>query len=188
MSKTIIQKQVYNIIEKDSLNKHGYAFFAYPKKGNKRYPTFIHRDNLLEGLNANEKDGFLGSSNLKFSRMVGLDETFTVVGLKEASKEKNRLSTEPGQCVDDYLDMIPFIKRFTRYTAFTYFLPLPYPWLSKGLGTRSISRIIFQYPAYTFLDPPPLLSNNFPINLLAPLCYNKDKNIEKRLSHERNHL
>lgn len=106
-----LQKQVNTIIEKDSLNKNGYAFFAYPKKDNKKYPTFIHRDDLLDGLNANEEDGFVGISNLKFSRMVGLDEIFTVVGLKEASKEKNRPSTKSSQCVDDYIEMIPQIEK-----------------------------------------------------------------------------
>lgn len=106
-----LQKLVHTFIEKDALNKDGYAFFAYPKKGNKRYPTFIHRDSLLDGLGAKEEDGFVGTSNLKFSRMVGLDEIFTVVGLKEASKEKNRSLAKVSQCVDDYIEMIPDIEK-----------------------------------------------------------------------------
>lgn len=105
-----LQTLVNTIIEKNYLQKDGYAFFAYPKKGNKQYPTFIHRDDLLDGLGADE-DGFAGKSNLKFSRMVGLDDVFTVVGLKEASKEKNRSSTKVSQCVDDYIAMIPQIEK-----------------------------------------------------------------------------
>lgn len=58
---------------------------AYPKKGNKEYATYIHRDDLMQGLGADD-EGYIGSSDLKFARMVGLDDVFTVVGLKEDSK------------------------------------------------------------------------------------------------------
>lgn len=51
------------------------------------YPTFIHRDDLLEGLGSDE-NGYIGTSNIKFARMVGLDDVFTVVGLKEDAKGK----------------------------------------------------------------------------------------------------
>lgn len=95
-----LKKMVYNIIENNYLNKNGYLFLAYPKKGNKKYPTFIHRDDLLEGVGANEA-GYVGTSNIKFTRMVGLDDVFTVVGLKEDSKNKDKLSSKASQCVDD---------------------------------------------------------------------------------------
>ncbi|WP_175578197.1 hypothetical protein [Bacillus massilinigeriensis] len=75
---------VNKVIEGNYLNKKGYLFLAYPKKDNKVYPTFIHRDDLLSGLGANE-EGYIGTSTIKFSRMVSLDEVFTVVGLKENS-------------------------------------------------------------------------------------------------------
>src|SRR4051812_30564050 len=45
---------VNKVIEKNSLNENGYIFLAYPKKGNKQYATFIHRDDLLDGLGADE--------------------------------------------------------------------------------------------------------------------------------------
>lgn len=79
-----LQALINKVIEKNYLNKNGYLFLAYPKKGNKVYPTFIHRDDLLAGLGADE-DGYIGTSNIKFVRMVGLDDVFTVVGLKEDS-------------------------------------------------------------------------------------------------------
>ena len=100
---------VNEVIDNNYLNKNGYIFLAYPKKGNKVYPTFIHRDDLLEGLGADEA-GYVGTSTIKFARMVGLDDIFTVVGLKEDSKSKNKVSTKASQCVDDYITMIPKIE------------------------------------------------------------------------------
>jgi uncharacterized protein YdeI (YjbR/CyaY-like superfamily) len=43
--------------------------------------------------------------------MVGLDNVFTVVGLKEDARNKNRLSTKASQCVDDYIAMIPDVEK-----------------------------------------------------------------------------
>ncbi|MFJ7952546.1 YdeI/OmpD-associated family protein [Lysinibacillus sp. NPDC096418] len=100
---------VKEVIDNNYLNKNGYIFLAYPKKGNKVYPTFIHRDDLLKGLGADEA-GYVGTSTIKFARMVGLDDTFTVVGLKEDSKNKNKVSTKASQNVDDYIALIPEIE------------------------------------------------------------------------------
>lgn len=105
-----LKEVLYQVIEKNTLNKGGYLYFAYPKKGNKVYPTFIHRDDLLSGIGADEK-GFVGTSNIKFSRMVGLDEVFTVVGLKEDSPGKTKTSTRASQCVDEYEALIPNVER-----------------------------------------------------------------------------
>jgi uncharacterized protein YdeI (YjbR/CyaY-like superfamily) len=101
---------VNEVIQKEKLEKNGYLFFAYPKKGNKVYTTYIHRDSLLEALGTDD-NGYVGTSNIKFARMVGLDEVFTVVGLKEDAKSKNKTSTKPSQCVDDYIEMIPEIEQ-----------------------------------------------------------------------------
>src|SRR5688572_1408487 len=73
---------VDKVIEKNHLSKNGYIYLAYPKKGNKEYSTYIHRDDLMKGLGA-DAEGYVGPSDLKFARMVGLDDVFTVVGLKE---------------------------------------------------------------------------------------------------------
>jgi hypothetical protein len=105
-----LKRFVNMVIEKNYLNKNGYLYLAYPKKGNKVYPTFIHRDDLFDGLGADE-DGYVGTSNIKFSRMVGLDDVFTVVGLKEESRNKNRASTKASQLVDDYIAFIPEVEK-----------------------------------------------------------------------------
>ncbi|KGR75357.1 YdeI/OmpD-associated family protein [Ureibacillus sinduriensis] len=105
-----LQSIVHEIVEGNYLEEKGYIYLAYPKKGNKVYPTYIHRDELLAGLGAQE-DGYIGGSTIKFARMVALDDVFTVVGLKEEAKPKNTKSAKASQCVDDYLDMIPQIEK-----------------------------------------------------------------------------
>ena len=99
--KTLVDR----VIECGHLRENGYLYAAYPKKGNKVYPTFIHRDELLEGLGADE-NGYIGTSDLKFARMVGLDDVFTVVGLKREGASRGKISTRPSQRMDDYADMV----------------------------------------------------------------------------------
>lgn len=110
-----LKELVYKVIDNNYLNKNGYIFLAYPKKGNKVYSTFIHRDDLLDGLGADE-EGYVKESNIKFSRMVGLDEVFTIVGLKEDSKGKNKKINKVSQCVADYIDNIKDIEEGLKDT------------------------------------------------------------------------
>jgi hypothetical protein len=112
-----LQQLVREVIDRQLLAGGGYLFAAYPKKGNKVYPTFIHRDDLFAGVGA-DADGYVGASSLKFARMVGLDDVFTVVGFKEeAKKAKARASSSsspspsPSQRVDDYIGMIPNVEQ-----------------------------------------------------------------------------
>ncbi|MDF2683728.1 MAG: hypothetical protein K0R47_4918 [Brevibacillus sp.] len=105
-----LKELVHRVIEKNHLQNNGYLYLAYPKKGNKVYATFIHRDDLLQGLGADE-NGYVGESNIKFARMVGLDDVFTVVGLKEEERNKKQASTKASQCVDDYIDSIPEVEK-----------------------------------------------------------------------------
>ncbi len=106
-----MRETVYTIIQNDSLNKKGYIFLAYPKKGNKVYPTYIHRDELFKGLDTNS-EGYVGTSTMKFARMVGLDDVFTVIGLKEEEKNKAKtVSSKASQRVDDYIEKMPDIEK-----------------------------------------------------------------------------
>ncbi|MFI8705772.1 YdeI/OmpD-associated family protein [Bacillus sp. NPDC077411] len=82
------------------LLEKSYVFFAYPKKGNKRYETFIHRDEMFPAMNVGE-DGYIGDSDIKFARMVSMDDIFTVVGLKR-EKKKAKKTLNASQCVADY--------------------------------------------------------------------------------------
>ena len=97
------------IINEEQLLEKGYLFFAYPKKGNKRYDTFVHRDEIFPRMKVGE-DGYVQKSDLKFSRMVSMDDVFTVVGLKR-EKKKAKKSPAASQCVADYEDHVKDIER-----------------------------------------------------------------------------
>ncbi|MEC0088921.1 YdeI/OmpD-associated family protein [Paenibacillus macquariensis] len=105
-----LKELVDRVISHQKLNTDGYLFVAYPKKGNKVYPTFIHRDDLFAGIGS-DADGYIGTSDIKFTRMVGLDDVFTVVGLKEDARSKGKVSSESSQRVDDYIALIPNIEK-----------------------------------------------------------------------------
>lgn len=109
-----LKELVNRVIERKLLQSNGYLFAAYPKKGNKVYPTFIHRDELFPGLGSDE-EGYIGDSGIKFARMVGLDEVFTVVGFKQEAKGKGKgkeqAASRPSQRVDDYISMIPRVEK-----------------------------------------------------------------------------
>ena len=107
-----LQALMKQVVEGGMLDKSGYLYAAYPKKGNKVYKAYIHRDDLFAGLGADE-DGYIGTSSVKFARMVGLNDVFTVVGFKEEPR-KSQPSSKPSQCVDDYLEMVPQIEEDLR--------------------------------------------------------------------------
>ncbi|PFK31236.1 hypothetical protein COI93_21355 [Bacillus cereus] len=102
-------KHTQLILNKQLLLEKGYLFFAYPKKGNTRYETFIHRDEIFPAMNVGE-DGYVGNSDLKFARMVSMDDVFTVVGLKREQKKAKKTSAA-SQCVSDYVENIKDVER-----------------------------------------------------------------------------
>ncbi|HDR3887554.1 MULTISPECIES: YdeI/OmpD-associated family protein [Bacillus] len=100
----MVEHTNFIIKNEELLLEKGYVFFAYPKKGNARYSTFIHRDEMFPALNVGE-DGYVGNSEIKFARMVSMDDVFTVVGLKR-EKKKVKKTPAASQCVADYADRI----------------------------------------------------------------------------------
>lgn len=97
------------VINEEQLQEKGYLFFAYPKKGNKRYNTYIHRDEIFPAMKV-EEDGYVEGSDVKFSRMVSMDDVFTVIGLKR-EKKKAKKSSAASQCVADYEDHVKDIEK-----------------------------------------------------------------------------
>lgn len=104
----MVTQTQYILSNEQLLLEKGYLFFAYPKKGNKRYETFVHRDEIFPAMNVGE-DGYIGNSDIKFARMVSMDDVFTVVGLKR-EKKKVKKTSATSQCVADYEDNIKDIE------------------------------------------------------------------------------
>lgn len=116
------------VIDKQAIHDQGYLYFGYPKKNNPKYKEYIERDSLIQQIPVDE-DGYVLNSRFKFSRMVSLDDVFTVVGLKsQAKKVKKADSTKNSQCVDDYIQYIPSIQSYLenhkdildKYNKLTY--------------------------------------------------------------------
>ncbi|MNM23430.1 hypothetical protein D3C81_338340 [compost metagenome] len=107
-----LKDELNSVIARQALRDGGYLYFAYPKKKNPRYKDYIERDSLLPALSADE-DGYVPGSTLKFSRMVSLDEVFTIVGLKSQAKAAGKKeASKSSQRVDDYIARIPDIERY----------------------------------------------------------------------------
>ncbi|WP_078430780.1 YdeI/OmpD-associated family protein [Alkalihalobacterium alkalinitrilicum] len=104
-----IVEHTQRIINEQQLLEKGYLFFAYPKKGNKRYNTFVHRDEIFPAMKVGE-DGYVENSDIKFSRMVSMDDVFTVVGLKREKKKATK-SSAASQCVADYEDNVQDVEK-----------------------------------------------------------------------------
>ncbi|MED3562884.1 YdeI/OmpD-associated family protein [Bacillus xiapuensis] len=104
-------QQLKAVIEQQLLEDNGYLYFAYPKKNNPKYGEYIDRDSLIQALPTDE-DGYVFESSIKFSRMVSLNDVFTVVGLKSVQKKaKKSAASKNSQCVDDYIVHIEDIKQ-----------------------------------------------------------------------------
>lgn len=97
-----------SIINEERLLEKGYLFFAYPKKGNPRYNTFIHRDEIFPAMKVGE-DGYVDNSDMRFSRMVSMDDVFTVVGMKR-EKKKEKKSESASQRIADYQENVKDIE------------------------------------------------------------------------------
>jgi hypothetical protein len=105
-------RQLQSVIANQLFEKNGYVYFAYPKKNNPKYKEYIERDSLLNVF-AMDDEGYTLDSDIKFSRMVSLNDVFTVVGLKSAPKKTKKAdSSKSSQCVDDYIVHVDDIKQY----------------------------------------------------------------------------
>ena len=96
------------MIDNQLLNPGGVIYFAYPKKGNKQYKEYIGRDDFFKVVNMDD-DAYINESHIKFNKMAALNDIFTVVGLKHELTRKK--STQLSQCVIDYVERIPDIRK-----------------------------------------------------------------------------
>ncbi len=98
-----------DVVEKQLVRNNGYVFFAYPKKGNKKYQEYIERDSIYTEEHYDE-EGYYRGSSLKFARMVSFNDVFTVIGLKSQARKKT--SSKSSQSVDDYTKHVEDIKQY----------------------------------------------------------------------------
>lgn len=94
---------IFKVSDERLLNETGYLYFAYPKVKRQNPNVGIGRDAIFPYLGVDDADGLVRGTTLKFSRMVKLDDDYTVIGLKWAIAGKTRTS----QKVTDYIGFIP---------------------------------------------------------------------------------
>lgn len=99
-----LRQVVQRAWQRQVLAPGGRLAVAYAKKGNKRYATFVHRDEIFPALRVNEADGYLPDTTYCFNQMIALDETFTIIGLKNDPARQAR--TGNSQCVADYAERV----------------------------------------------------------------------------------
>ena len=107
-----LNARVWDTVKADRLNPEGYLYIAYPKIGNKKYSTSVHRDAIFPSLGVDDGNGHVGDSTLKFARMVKLDDTFTLVGMKNDVKGKGKPAKTSSGNVADYEKFIPDLKKY----------------------------------------------------------------------------
>ena len=107
-----LNERVWDTINHERLNPEGYLYIAYPKIGNKSYDTSVHRDAIFPKLGVDDGNGYVGDSTLKFARMVKLDDTFTLVGMKNDVKGKGKPTKASSGNVADYEKFIPDVKEY----------------------------------------------------------------------------
>lgn len=106
------EQYLKEVVEKNLLKDNGYLYFAYPKKGNKKYEKYIERDSIYTDKYYTD-EGYVHGSQLKFARMVSFNDVFTVIGIKAQPVKKTKTTTtKASQCVDDYIENIEDLRKF----------------------------------------------------------------------------
>lgn len=98
-------------IDEQLVTEQGYLFLVYPKKGNKVYESYIHRDAIFPAITFDEQK-YIADSYYKFAALTSLNETFSILSIKVDRQQKGKKKTVKSQCVDDYIEMIPQLKEY----------------------------------------------------------------------------
>ncbi len=103
-----LKEETIKLIEGNKLNLGGRLLIAYPKKGNRLFDSYVHRDEIFPALGVND-EGYIQNSHYKFNQMVKLDDNYTIVGIKHEKERKPQKTVS--QCVADYIQFIPTIEQ-----------------------------------------------------------------------------
>ncbi|WP_062048876.1 YdeI/OmpD-associated family protein [Bacillus sp. JCM 19034] len=102
------------VMRDQHIKEGGSLFFAYPKKGNKCYDQHIHRDSIFPALKVDD-DGYINETDLKFSRMVSMDDVFTVIEIRRKKKMKTKVkSSAASQRVADYEELVSYVEKLLQ--------------------------------------------------------------------------
>lgn len=123
MSQTIIE------VEK-SLQPDGMLYLCYPKLKNALGVAGIHRDHIFPHLKVNEDTGYIGDSQMRFNRMISLDENYTLLGVKYDTKMKSRPAVS--MKVEDYEQHVPDILNILKNDPCLKFYESLTPGYQKG--------------------------------------------------------
>ena len=96
-------------MQTNALAEQGYLFFVYPKKNNKTYKQFIHRDDIFPAIQVDEEK-YIANSDYKFASLQSLDNTFSIISIKHDARGRGKKKTANSQCVSDYEGMIPLLR------------------------------------------------------------------------------
>lgn len=104
-------KTLETLVKQDPVINNGSLWVCYPKRGNKLYPSTVHRDEIFPKVDMDE-EGFVFKTVYKFNRMLGLDDTFTLLELKklENYKPTNTISHRGA----DFLKYIPEVEELLK--------------------------------------------------------------------------
>lgn len=96
-----------------NLAENGVCYLLYPKIKNKLGHAHVHRDDIFPYLQVDE-EGYALDTEYKFNKMLALDDTYTLIGVKYAPKAKQKKSNAPSQCVADYIDNVANVKAYLQ--------------------------------------------------------------------------
>lgn len=105
---------INKIDEEKIIKENGLIYLAYPKNKNKLGHNPIHRDSIFPFLEVDEDTGYVKDTVFKFNKMVSLDENYTLVGLKNISKNTKISNSSKSNRVDDYVDKIEDIEKVLK--------------------------------------------------------------------------
>ncbi|MFJ7669146.1 YdeI/OmpD-associated family protein [Lysinibacillus sp. NPDC097195] len=95
--------------QSNALAEQGYLFFVYPKKNNKKYNQYIHRDEIFPAIQV-DNGKYIANSDYKFASLQSLDDTFSILCIKHDAQARGKKKTANSQCVSDYESMVPLLR------------------------------------------------------------------------------
>ena len=98
-------------VSTNRLADQGLLFMIYPKKGNKRFDSWIGRDDIFPFLHVSEETGYVGDTALKFNSMSSFNDHLTLVGLRHLSGKPVK-NAGVSQRVADYAGQVPDLRAY----------------------------------------------------------------------------